>query len=244
MCVFFFNNSCSCCQSRQEAIPSCSDPFSQAFVFGERQDFCPSPPQLSQEEYYTRNFDGDTPLQGRLDSNDIYVNQFFLYFAERMGLTKYSNQVQGGFTISSSEPPTTTCGCTDIFNETEMLDPNMCLTQDTLDILEQQFNRFGGSGGLEGLLNLNPEDFFSLNDESMDQTMPSNLTSLLNQREICNNFNQTKEEQIIASLFQSTSVPNVTTTVWFNNNVSHIFHPQHACMCNKGYSSCLVCLCM
>lgn len=83
---------------------SCTSPFTQNL---KTLTVCPAVPKVSAE-------DALSGAVGRLDSDNIYVNEYLLQFANELDIPlNYHRRILGGFTIGKQEPVYSACGCSD-----------------------------------------------------------------------------------------------------------------------------------
>ena len=200
---------CRCCETREDRPPSCTIPTTQ-FNTVNRNSLCPSPPALSVTE-----FRDDDTTTGRLDSDNTYVNEYLLRLAENMGGPIYSRRVLGGFTLSQIEPTFSICGCDSFnFNLTEaLLNVQQCRIDSSVTVssTDRDFDincanyDFSGSGSGNGPV-------FNGGMNGID--------SAFLQRSVCSECNQSSSERPIGSFYRTQFIPILTSTVWYNNNVS------------------------
>lgn len=93
-----------CCEERHISGSSCTNPFTQNL---ETTTVCPAVPKVSTE-------DALRGAVGRLDSDNVYVNEYLLQFANEIDIPlNYQRRIMGGFTIGKQEPVYSACGCSD-----------------------------------------------------------------------------------------------------------------------------------
>lgn len=99
-----------CCETRLMADSSCTNPFTQNL---NSQTACPAVPRVS----VTDALSGDA--MGRLDSDNTYVNEYLLQYADQLSdVGDYYRRFLGGFTVGQQEPTYSACGCSDASNFT------------------------------------------------------------------------------------------------------------------------------
>ena len=218
--------------------PSCTNPITQ-FIEANSDDLCPLPPSISGNDYLN-----NTDTTGRLDSDNTYVNEYLLRVAERMRAPIYSRRVQGGFTLSRTEPIFSVCGCSDIldsgnFSGDILSGLQQCSVNDTVVFSESDngntnvkcidesamegmaIGSGSGSGSGSGISSADAE-------ESSFRLDGINVGLL--QRSVCSECNQSTYDRPISSLFGPELTPLVTATVWYNNNVSWSFLVHKRCL--------------
>lgn len=83
---------------------SCTNPFTQNINI---ESVCPAVPKVSVE-------DALSGAVGRLDSDNVYVNEYLLQYADELSIPlNYHRRIMGGFTVGRQEPVYSACGCSD-----------------------------------------------------------------------------------------------------------------------------------
>ena len=92
------------------ADSSCTNPFTQNL---NSRTACPAVPKVSVTDALSGT------AAGRLDSDNTYVNEYLLQYADQLSdLGDYYMRFLGGFTVGRQEPTYSACGCSDASNFT------------------------------------------------------------------------------------------------------------------------------
>ena len=103
-CLFFSTYITSCCESRQQSLPTCSNPLQQQPLSTVNvANFCPSPPPISLTDLNSPS--------GALDDKNVFVAEYFLNLSVSLQQVVFFQRYQAGFVLHSLSPPYLTCGC-------------------------------------------------------------------------------------------------------------------------------------
>ena len=203
-------------------VPSCTNPLTQSRS-SKQKDLCPQPPQVSLD-------DAERNATGRLDSDTVFVDETLLRKGNDMSPDVYIRRIQAGFVISYRDPPYTACGCTDtdcfaekyvsMLSECTRLDGAQVYALRQRDLYFDWLSRDcdeAGSGSGSGSGGVGPF--------SMDYAVDGLSANLLQLMACAVNGSCGGENATVCPTaeFYPQEPPQVSTTVYYNNNVC-IFH--------------------
>ena len=181
--------------------------------------------------------DAESNATGRLDSETVFVDETLLRKGTNMAPEVYIRRVQAGFVLSYRDPPYAACGCSDseTFAQQYLSELSECIQTDGDQVyaLKQDHKYFSwlsrvcderGSGqsgsGMDGSSGGIGSGSMRFSKGYEVDGLSANLLQIL----ACGNQScdgETSNNRPVAKFFP-TEIPQVSATVYYNNNV---------CMC-------------
>ena len=193
----------SCCNTvdKTSALSCFNSPYADI------GDYCPSPPKLNIDDYYSNS------TLGPLDSYNTYIAEYLIRVAFDVQPSVFFHQVQAGFVVSYQEPALSFCGFSDPTTAREfiaVLEAFYYNTTECRSDIKSCIHTFSNCGAaLECVKNMNitslpvPGGYYS--------KFPSDFQGSL--QSVCN-----FDTSYIAKTYPvQENTPSVT--IWYNNQV-------------------------